>query len=787
MKEVDRALKLDPTNTELLAQKTELLGKQVETAGEKLGVLKNVQEQVSQQFKNGDIGEEAYRAFQREVAIAEANAVKLEKELKDTENAMDAAAKGAEKLTDNIDGTGKSADDLTGSIDDAGKAMDDAAKDADELSDGIEDAGKSADDSGSSLQKLAAAAKRVSTAAAAALAAVGAAAAGAAKKIWDMSNEVAAAGDSIDKNSQKIGISAESYQEWSYVFERCGADVNGLGKGVKTLSKVILDAGNGAEGAQGKLAAVGLTVEELNGKSQDEQLSIVVAALQNMEAGAERAAAANDLLGESAQDMAAIFNTGAAETQALKDEAREYGMIMSNETVAASAAFADSLTRLKNTITGLKNSMIGELLPGISLIMDGFADLIAGGEKAGVKLEQGVQSLIKSIAGMVPKITEILSRASAAIMKSAPDILRALAQGILDALPGFSAVAAEIVTQIAADLIDLLPTTVSTLMDIIVRVVESLTAMLPSLTPKLTAALVQIIQALVNNLPLLLKAGLELVKGLVQGILDALPVLIDALPKLIRSIIDFLLKSIPEIIRTGVQLFTSLVQALPEIIKQIVDVLPEIISGIIDALLDNLPLIIKAGVELLTAIVSDVPTIINTIVAAVPQIINGIIEAFGELWGKMWEIGRHMIEGLWEGIKSMGSWLGDRCREFGDNWVSGFKTIFGIHSPSKLFRDEIGKNLALGLGEGFTDNMAKISRQMQEAVPTSFNAPEIRTSGINKAAPGLSEQAAAASQTIIFNLNVDKFTNHSEQDLDELMAYAGRYFADQMQRRSVVF
>jgi hypothetical protein len=90
-----------------------------------------------------------------------------------------------------------------------------------------------------------------------------------------------------------------------------------------------------------------------------------------------------------------------------------------------------------------------------------------------------------------------------------------------------------------------------------------------------------------------------------------------------------------------------------------------------------------------------------------------------------------MIEGLWDGIKSMTGWLGDRCKDFGNTWMSGFKSIFGIHSPSRLFRDEIGKNLALGIGIGFTDNMEKVTKDMQKALPTSFDIdPEI--TGINK-------------------------------------------------------
>lgn len=110
--------------------------------------------------------------------------------------------------------------------------------------------------------------------------------------IFNGANNMAQAGDKIDKMSQKIGISAESYQEWDYVFQRCGTDVNNLQTGMKTLSGVIADAAAGSSAAQKKLAAVGLSIDELNGKSQDEQLSIVIDSLQEMGAGAKRTSAA---------------------------------------------------------------------------------------------------------------------------------------------------------------------------------------------------------------------------------------------------------------------------------------------------------------------------------------------------------------------------------------------------------------------------------------------------------------------------------------------------------------
>jgi len=130
---------------------------------------------------------------------------------------------------------------------------------------------------------------------------------------------------------------------------------------------------------------------------------MVITALQGMKAGAERTAAANDLLGKSAVDMAAVLNTSVEETERLKQEAEDYGMVMSNEAVAASAAFEDSLTELSHTAGGLKNRMVGELLPGITQITDGLADLLAGNDNAADELKSGVSSVIDAIKTLIPQ------------------------------------------------------------------------------------------------------------------------------------------------------------------------------------------------------------------------------------------------------------------------------------------------------------------------------------------------------------------------------------------------
>ena len=552
MKLVDSQFDKNDKSTEALTARSEVLNKEIDSQKQKIETLRSALANAAESFGEND---RRTQSWQIQLNNAQAALNGMERELNSNNTALEKADKG----------------------------FDEAGDEAKDFSNSVKKAADTSEDADGKLSKLGDTAKKIGAALGAAAAAVGTACVAAGKKLWDMANDVGSAGDQIDKTSQKIGISAESYQKWGYVFERCGADVNNLQTGMKKLSTVITDAAGGSDSAAEKLFAVGLSIEELNGKSQDEQLSMITA-LQGMEAGAERTAAANDLLGKSAVDMAAVLNTSVEETERLKQEAEDYGMVMSNEAVAASAAFEDSLTKLSHTAGGLKNRMVGELLPGITQITDGLADLLAGNEQAADELKNGVTSVIDTIRTLIPQFAELITSIAGAVLESAPGIIKALADGLLSAISELIPTLARIVTEIISALVGLLPQIVSAGADILLSLIKGIADTIPQLVPQIVAIVVEIVKTLVDNLPLILDAALQLITGLAQGILDSLPILIEALPQIIMGIVDFLIGAIPQIIEAGIQLLTALVTALPDIITAIVEVIPQIIDGIITLL-----------------------------------------------------------------------------------------------------------------------------------------------------------------------------------------------------------
>jgi len=383
-----------------------------------------------------------------------------------------------------------------------------------------------------------------------------------------------------------------------------------------------------------------------------------------------------------------------------------------------------------------------------------------------------LMTIVEAVAEIAPEIIATLINGISSnlptLMKSAAAIITALLSGIIGALPALAEGAVALVMTLLSGILDNLPALLEAAIQVVVTLVQGISEALPQLIPAIVQAVVTMVTALIDNLPMILDAALQLVLGLTQGILDALPVLISALPAIIIGIVNFIISSIPQIIDAGIKLLTSLITALPEIINAIVAAIPQIINGLVkaiigsipqlidsgvkllvsliqnlpqiitaivtsipkivtglvNAIVGNIPQIVNAGIQLLTALIKNLPTIIAAVVRAVPQIISALVSGFMGSAGQIVEVGSNLIRGLWQGISNVGEWLRNKISGFFGGVVSSIKKFFGINSPSTLFRDEFGKNMALGVGVGFVDEMGNVSKAMQNAIPTSFDVPD---------------------------------------------------------------
>ena len=377
------------------------------------------------------------------------------------------------------------------------------------------------------------------------------------------------------------------------------------------------------------------------------------------------------------------------------------------------------------TITGSVNSMKSawhNLLTGIA---DDNADF-------GQLMDNFVDSLMIALDNLLPRVQTTIQGLGQLVAR----LMQELAPRIIETIP------------------PLIESTLPMIITAIQTMIESVVAVLPQLLTVIQGILPQLLNSIVAMLPSLVTAGIQIIVSLIQGIASALPQLVPAIVDAILTIVDTLLNNIDLIIETGFQLLLGLGEGLIEAIPRLIERLPEIIESIITNLYTFLPKLVEAGIQLSLQLSIGMIKAIPQIVAKIPQIISSIFKGFSNGLGQFKDIGINILKGIAEG---MFSWLGsllDSIKNIGRSIVNGFKSIFGIHSPSTVFADQIGKNMALGIGEGFEDTMADVSSQMANSIPTSFDFDSNSTTTSGAMQPTIFAEMVEAFKEALTQVNV---------------------------------
>lgn len=464
----------------------------------------------------------------------------------------------------------------------------------------------------------------------AAVAATTAAIVGTGTALYNSTAAAAAYGDQIDKTSQRLGMSTQAYQEWDYVMQLAGTSMSENSAAFRTLTNQLDAALNGSAEAAANFEALGLSMDDISNMSREDVFASIITGLQGMEDNTERAALANNLLGRSAQTLTPLLNMTAEETQAAIDTANEYGIVMSEEAVAASADFTDALTTMNATVTGLKNSMLSELMPSMTTVMNGLSKVFAGDEAGMAEVTAGVSDLATNLNTVLPRFLDL----------------------------GVS-----IISTLIDGLMPMLPTLVESIVGGLNLVITSLLGALPALIPVVASGVLLIASTLIQNLPLIIKSGMELLLALVSGIAQTLPELIPVVIDSVLLIASTLLEHLGEIITAAMEIIVAVVQGLTDAIPQLIQYVPEIVITIVSTLLEHIPEITAAALDIMIALAVGLTSALPEVINVIPDIIDGILAEFASLGSSLasnaLEWGADMIMSLIDGIQGVLGNLGD--------------------------------------------------------------------------------------------------------------------------------
>lgn len=234
------------------------------------------------------------------------------------------------------------------------------------------------------------------------------------------------------------------------------------------------------------------------------------------------------------------------------------------------------------------------------------------------------------------------------------------------------------------------------------------------LTETFLNGVMSMVNSLIENLPKFLEMGMNILLNLIQGITKKLPDLIPMMVKVIMDMVNILLDNIDLIIECGIQLLVALTEGIMNALPELISRLPEIIIKITTKLIELTPQLLSASLRIILALGEGLIRFTPQLISKIPQIIKSMISAFGKGIKDFVNIGKNLLNGIWEGIKNTKDWLLNKIKGFAKTITNGIKSFFGIHSPSKLFRDEIGKNLILGVGVAFEKDDDLIDKQISD-------------------------------------------------------------------------
>lgn len=630
LKTVDAALKLDPGNAELVAQKHELLTKQVSQTKEKLDLMKKSAEDAAEGLKKGTVTKEDYAKLTAEIATTEKELQGLEEAASTVDETMETAGDAAKDAGEDIDDAGKDTKEAKGAFESLDKVTGGLATTIKNFATNplalvtaaigavVLVAKKMVDE----FKKIASTVKNIATAAVKAFGE-------ALKTVCDQIDETliklgqltikgAGYADEINTLAAKTGLTTEKIQELKYAAELTDVSVETMAGSLTKLEKNMASAEKGTGTAADTFKKLGVEIKKEDGtfRSNYDVMMDTLKALSKVEDEVERDSLAMNVFGKSAKELNPLLKKSSEELDAITKAAHDSGYVLSDEVLQKYQQFDDSVHMLETGLESLEHGFGIILLPfltqiatdGVSLLNEfakGVVDANGDIEKIGKTIDTVFPKFLKKVVDNLPEgvkivkqmITTFLTTVNnnlPAFLEAGMDILEAIVDGLLNQesiqniMDGISMIVlrfTDFLKEHGKEIVDLG-------VYVITELINGLSSALPELIPAVADAIITIVDALTSeqNLDKIIDAALTLFEAMIDGLEKALPIITEKLPGAVKRICDKLIESdmISKIIDAGIVLFQAILDS--HVIDEVIRVLSEN-SGPITELL------VKVGTE----------------------------------------------------------------------------------------------------------------------------------------------------------------------------------------------
>ena len=756
LKDLNKALKLDPKNTEILAQKQDVLKQNIKATTDRLNTLKEAQKQMGDYSKLTDEQKEKYRSLSVEIS-------KSESALKDMQGQLKATSKV------NIDG-------LKEGLKKVGRVAGDVAKKMAKVTGVI--AGALATVVGAGVKSYADLEQNI----------------GGIQKLFGKSaDELIAKSKEAYKTA---GLSANQYMETATSFsasllKSLGGDTK---KAVGLTDRAIRDMSDNAN---------------TFGTSMDEVMNVYKAlskeqytTLDNLRLGyAGTKTGMQKLIHDASKytDIQKELNV------AVKDGDMSFDNIINAISVMQSHLKITGTTanEASGTITGSINSMKASFDNFINgsgsadALAETVTNVLRNVSNAIVKLAPNILSgIVQLIETLLPEVVKILVDLIPQLLDAISNMIDSLLTMVSQDTSKVQEVVTNLINAIVTFITTNLPKILQIGIQLIVTLAKGLAESLPTLIPTIIECIMTMYETIIDNLDVIIEASIQIIIALIQGLVEALPKLIQKIPMIIEKIVQVLIENLPVIVDGAIQIMFALGQGLIEAIPELVIMIPKITLAILKGLIQALPKFIENGGKMISGIITGIGNNLGALYKKALEIKNRIIDAIKNLPKDMLNWGKDMIMGLANGIKNAVGHVTDAVKGVAKkikNFLHFSKPDVGPLREYEEWMPDMIKGMARGINkssyilENATDNMAqkmadKLSvgdliknttsamKSLNYGISSSLN-PMVNPNALNmsnslmidqmKSIAEGNQKASSGNFTAIINNN-SKFTSPSE-------------------------
>lgn len=352
-------------------------------------------------------------------------------------------------------------------------------------------------------------------------------------------------------------------------------------------------------------------------------------------------------------------------------------------------------------ITGTTAKEAASTIEGsLSMTKSAWTNLLTGMADDNADFDKLVDNLVNSVGtlgeNLLPRIEIAINGIGKLIDKLLPSIINKIPELISSILPGMVQAGINVTSSLVNGIVESLPMLLEVGLQALITLGQGIAKNLPALIPTIVNLMISMCDMIIENLPLIVDVAIDIILALVQGLVSALPTLIAEVPRIINSFANAIYNALPQILMAGVQIIGMLIKGLIQSIPILVANIPQIIMAIVNVF--TLMNWASIGKNLITGIGNGIKSMVSNIGTVAKFTAESVVNGIKGIFTSGGSIGRNLISWVTNGISSSVGNLVQAAKNVAISAIQGLKNILSWDSAAS-----IGKNLIQGLWNGISN------------------------------------------------------------------------------------